>query len=236
MQWSKLDYLRKMEMGGYMSEILKIRQQVRLNQWSAMVQEREDSGLSVKAQGSYDQASSVRSGTSNYASAGAGTIHSADRICSRSDAAKHCHQNIIHDRRDPGEYKSGSRRGGSILFEAAMIDLSSIKNYYIACGYTDLRRGIDGLAQIVTLQYGYEINENSLFLFCGRRTDRIKALWFSGDGFVLLYKRLNNGHFQWPRSKDEMKLLTPQAFRWLMEGLSVEQKRVIKKVRSKDLF
>ena len=82
-----------------------------------------------------------------------------------------------------------------------MIDLSNIKNYYIACGYTDLRRGIDGLAQIVTLQYGYEIDENSLFLFCGRRTDRIKALWFSGDGFVLLYKRLNNGSFQWPRSK-----------------------------------
>ena len=42
-----------------------------------------------------------------------------------------------------------------------MIDLSNIKNYYIACGYTDLRRGIDGLAQIVTLQYGYEIDENS---------------------------------------------------------------------------
>ena len=115
-----------------------------------------------------------------------------------------------------------------------MIDLSNIKNYYIACGYTDLRRGIDGLAQIITLQYGYEIDENSLFLFCGRRTDRIKALWFSGDGFVLLYKRLNNGRFQWPRSKDELKLLTPQSFRWLMEGLSVEQKRVIKKVRNKD--
>ena len=94
-----------------------------------------------------------------------------------------------------------------------MIDLSNIKNYYIACGYTDLRRGIDGLAQIITLQYGYEIDENSLFLFCGRRTDRIKALWFSGDGFVLLYKRLNNGSFQWPRSKDELKLLTPQSFR-----------------------
>ena len=44
-----MDYLRKMEMGGYMNEIMEIRQQVRLNQWSAMVQEREDSGLSVKA-------------------------------------------------------------------------------------------------------------------------------------------------------------------------------------------
>ena len=49
MQWSKLDYLRKIKAGGYMSEIMEIRQQVRLNQWSAMVQEREDSGLSVKA-------------------------------------------------------------------------------------------------------------------------------------------------------------------------------------------
>ena len=132
-----------------------------------------------------------------------------------------------------------------------MIDLSNIKNYYIACGYTDLRRGIDGLAQIVMLQYGYEIDENSLFLFCGRRTDRIKALWFSGDGYVLLYKRLNNGSFQWPRSKDELKLLTPQSFRWLMEGLTTltpqsfrwlmeglatEQKKVIKKSRQKDMF
>lgn len=44
-----MHFLRKMEAGGYMSEIMEIRQQVRLNQWSAMVQEREDSGLSVEA-------------------------------------------------------------------------------------------------------------------------------------------------------------------------------------------
>ena len=117
-----------------------------------------------------------------------------------------------------------------------MIDLSRVRNYYVACGYTDLRRGIDGLAAIVMSQYGMELREDSLFLFCGRRTDRIKALWFSGDGFVLLYKRLNNGRFQWPRSKDELKQLTPQSFRWLMEGLATEQKKVIKKCRQKDMF
>ena len=48
-----------------------------------------------------------------------------------------------------------------------MIDLSKVRNYYVACGYTDLRRGIDGLASIVTLQYGQEMKEDSLFLFCG---------------------------------------------------------------------
>ena len=52
-----------------------------------------------------------------------------------------------------------------------MVDLSRVTNYYVACGYTDLRRGIDGLASIVTLQYGRELREDSLFLFCGRRTD-----------------------------------------------------------------
>ena len=66
-----------------------------------------------------------------------------------------------------------------------MIDLSKVRNYYVACGYTDLRRGIDGLASIVTLQYGQEMKEDSLFLFCGRRTDRIKALYWCGDGYIL---------------------------------------------------
>lgn len=57
-----------------------------------------------------------------------------------------------------------------------MIDLSKVQNYYVACGYTDLRRGIDGLASIIIQQYGGQLDEESLFLFCGRRTDRIKAL------------------------------------------------------------
>ena len=78
-----------------------------------------------------------------------------------------------------------------------MMDLSRVSKYYVARGYTDMRRGIDGLATIVTQQFGQELREDSLFLFCGQRTDRIKALYYSGDGYVLLYKRLNNGAFQW---------------------------------------
>ena len=93
-----------------------------------------------------------------------------------------------------------------------MIDLSHVRRYYVACGYTDLRRGIDGLAAIVTQQYGSRLDEESLFLFCGRRTDRIKALYWSGDGYLLLYKRLSNGSFHWPRSEAELRLLDPQSF------------------------
>lgn len=117
-----------------------------------------------------------------------------------------------------------------------MIDLSKVRNYYIACGYTDLRLGIDGLAAVVTQQYGSHLDEESLFLFCGRRTDRMKALYWCGDGYILLYKRLSNGRFQWPRSEAELRLLDPQSFRWLMEGLKVEQQTAIRKGKPKDLF
>ena len=67
-----------------------------------------------------------------------------------------------------------------------MVDLSKVTNYYVACGYTDQRRGIDGLDSIIQLQFGMNLKEDSLFLFCGRRTDRIKALYWSGDGYVLV--------------------------------------------------
>ena len=117
-----------------------------------------------------------------------------------------------------------------------MIDLSRVSNYYVACGYTDMRRGIDGLAEIVIHQYGAELDEESLFLFCGRRTDRIKALYFSGDGYILLYKRLKNGRFQWPRSEAELRKLDAQAFRWLMEELEIAPKKAIRKCRQKDMF
>ena len=91
-----------------------------------------------------------------------------------------------------------------------MIDLTKVHNYYIACGYTDLRLGIDGLAAVVTQQYGSHLDKDSLFLFCGRRTDRINALYWCGDGYILIYKRLSNGRFQWPRSEAELRLLDPR--------------------------
>lgn len=64
---------------------------------------------------------------------------------------------------------------------------------------------------------------NMLFLFCGRRRDRIKGLYWEQDGFILLYKRLKRGIYQWPRNEWEAKEITPQQYRWLMEGLKVEQ-------------
>lgn len=117
-----------------------------------------------------------------------------------------------------------------------MIDITKIKRYYIACGYTDLRFGIDGLACIVRQQYKTELSTESLFLFCGRRPDRIKALLWCGDGYLLLYKRLTNGRFQWPRSQAELRSLDHQSFRWLMEGLSLNQPKAIRQIEQREMY
>ena len=76
-------------------------------------------------------------------------------------------------------------------------DDSSFKDNSIADGYTDLRRDIDGLAGIV--QYQFELDphdKDTIFLFCGRENDRIKALLWEGDGFLLMYKRVEEGSFK----------------------------------------
>ena len=111
-------------------------------------------------------------------------------------------------------------------------DISQAKNIYIVCGYTDMRKSIDGLSAIVQQNFKLDVFSGSLFLFCGKRCDRIKALLWEEDGFILLYKRLENGKYKWPRNSEEAKLITKQEFRWLMEGLSIEQKTAIRPAKT----
>ena len=77
-------------------------------------------------------------------------------------------------------------------------DFNGADRIYLACGYTDLRRGIDGLAALVQSQFELDPFTNTLFLFCGRKRDRIKALYWEGDGVVLLYQTLRNGTKELP--------------------------------------
>lgn len=65
-------------------------------------------------------------------------------------------------------------------------DISKADKVYLACGCTDMRKSIDGLAAIVQQNFHLNPFQNSLFLFCGHKRDRLKALYWEGDGFVLL--------------------------------------------------
>lgn len=116
-------------------------------------------------------------------------------------------------------------------------DATCFKQVFIVCGYTDLRSGIDTLASIVSekTELGPFLPD-TLFLFCGRKSDRIKGLVWEQDGFLLLYKRLEQGSFVWPRNEEDVKNLTPQQFRWLMEGLTINPKKSVGPIKAPDFM
>lgn len=104
------------------------------------------------------------------------------------------------------------------------------KKIYLACGYTDLRSGIDKLATFIAMEY--ELNpfdEGTLFLFCGRKNDRIKGLLWEGDGFLLLYKRLEKGRYMWPKNSNDIRNLTAEEYERLVSGFTIDP--VIERVR-----
>lgn len=109
-----------------------------------------------------------------------------------------------------------------MLYEA-----HGIKRFIIVCGYTDLRKGIDGLAQMLEGSFRLDpFEKDVMFLFCGRRGDRIKALVWEGSGFLLLYKRLEKGSLSWPRTPNDAVSISKHEFRLLLKGLDPVHPRV----------
>lgn len=107
-------------------------------------------------------------------------------------------------------------------------------NVYLAMGVTDLRKSIDGLAILVTESFNLDPFSRSLFVFCNRKRDKIKILEWDVNGFWLYYKRLEKGTFKWPNSSDSKTLLVSEReFRWLLDGLSINQKDALSPVKER---
>ena len=118
-----------------------------------------------------------------------------------------------------------------------LADITRADSIYIVCGRTDMRKQIDGLCAIIEGKLHMGPDDNALFLFCGRRCDRIKAILYESDGIVLLYKRLSiEGRFRWPRNQDEVRQLTWQQFDWLMSGLEIEQPKAFKPQKERGMI
>jgi transposase len=100
-----------------------------------------------------------------------------------------------------------------------MMGLPAGTRVWIAAGATDMRRGFDGLAAIVQNTLELDPFSGHVFVFRGRRGDRIKVLWWSGDGLCLLAKRLEQGRFVWPSADNGCVCLTTAQLSMLLEGI-----------------
>ena len=108
-------------------------------------------------------------------------------------------------------------------------DISGLETIYIVCVYTDMCKSIDGLCAVIEDQLKMDPSSSALFLFCGRRRDRIKSLFCKLDGFVLLYKRLSvRGGYQWPRKQSEVRDLSWREFDWLISEIDIDQPEALK--------
>jgi transposase len=95
---------------------------------------------------------------------------------------------------------------------------------WLAAGVTDMRKGFDGLSALVQTHLAQHPFSGHLFVFRGRRGDRIKVLWWDGFGLCLLYKRLENGRFSWPQASSGTVLLTSTQLLMLLEGIDWRRK------------
>jgi transposase len=98
---------------------------------------------------------------------------------------------------------------------------------YLACGSTDMRKNIDGLAALVTHTFALDLFSNSLFVFCNKGRDKLKILYWDHNGFWLYYRRLERGRFKWPAHSEANAILTinRRQLQWLLDGLTLEQRQ-----------
>ena len=110
-----------------------------------------------------------------------------------------------------------------------MLSHTGFEKIYLACGATDMRKSIDGLAALV--QEGFALNPFSpaLFVFCNQERNKLKILQWDHNGFWLYYRRLEKGKFQWPAPGQPITV-TSRELNWLLDGLPIHQRQAHPKV------
>lgn len=116
--------------------------------------------------------------------------------------------------------------GGRVSFAFArgpwMKSVKEFYSVYIHRDPVDMRRGIQGLCDLIQVSGMGNLTEKNLFVFTGRRKDLMKVLYFDRSGFCLWQKRLEKDKFPWPKKmQDEIIFLSPEQFSWLLEGYDV---------------
>ncbi len=108
---------------------------------------------------------------------------------------------------------------------------------YLALGPTDLRKSIDGLAVLVKESFELDPFSSCLFVFCNRKKDKLKCLFWEHNGFWLLYRRLEKGRFNWPQQgANRVTAISRRQLRQLLDGLPFERNLGHPEVKSRTII
>lgn len=94
---------------------------------------------------------------------------------------------------------------------------------FMACGYTDMRKAINGLSILVAQHFEMDPLSGHLFVFCNKRQNMVKILYWNRNGFCLWHKRLEKQFFRWPKEKADIYEIDHRQLSWLLEGLEMHQ-------------
>jgi len=117
-----------------------------------------------------------------------------------------------------GDFAEYNRRSGG----AVMLGPDKIQ-VYLAIGAVDMRKSIDGLSVLVSQGMALDPFAGHMFAFSNRRRTTVKVLYWDRNGFCLWQKRLERQCFRWPESREEVMKIGHREFRWLLEGLEIQQ-------------
>lgn len=105
---------------------------------------------------------------------------------------------------------------------------------YLACGATDMRKSIDGLAAQVQLTFQLDPCSSAVFVFCSRDRTKLKILEWEGAGFWLHYRRLERGKILWPApGETTTQTITLRQLQWLLDGLPLDQPQAHRPLRGR---
>jgi transposase len=115
-----------------------------------------------------------------------------------------------------------------------MLNHTGFEKVYLACGGTDMRKSIDGLAALVQEGFALDPFSPSLFVFCNKSRNKLKILQWDHNGFWLHYRRLEKGKFEWPDGDKHHPVATSRReLNWLLDGLSLRQTQAHHEVAAK---
>ena len=181
-----------------MKSVNQVKRQESLKKWLEIIKDQRASGLSALA---YCKREGIANTTLFFGA-------------SLWPCPAHCHRGHVIQ-----ALKTDALRSAGCVPSMLIRELTA-EHIYLACGHTDMRKSIDGLAALVVSRFHLDPHQPALFLFCGRRKDRIKGLLWDETGFLLLYKRLEDGKYQWPDESKDVLEISEQQLRWLTEGLT----------------